>query len=166
MILRVVLISWSEHVSRKERTTSELETIPRHSLDGSKGHVSSHYSSCELAKSAHENSWQPIRSHWVDCRTTWCCIGRDMNIETKRQYSMNELTTCWPARRRPTYFAKHLFYLRTMNRGIESSNYRDLLKKRTKCRFFRSGFEHIIVNSWRESSIRFVRGSSSRYCPQ
>lgn len=47
----------------KERPTSPLEIIPRHSSDGSKEHVSFHYSSCELAKSAHENSWQPIRSH-------------------------------------------------------------------------------------------------------
>ena len=38
-----------------------------------------------------------------------------------------------------------------------------LLKKRTRWIFFKSRFEHMEVNSWRESSILFVRGSSSRY---
>ena len=39
-----------------------------------------------------------------------------------------------------------------------------MLSMRTRAALDRSLFEHIAVNSWSESSIRFVRGSSSRYC--
>lgn len=41
---------------------------------------------------------------------------------------------------------------------------RTLLSISTSAAFESSLFEHIAVNSCSESSIRFVRGSSSRYC--
>ena len=39
----------------------------------------------------------------------------------------------------------------------------DSLRKRTRCTFFNSLFAHICEKSCIESSILFVRGSSSRY---
>lgn len=38
------------------------------------------------------------------------------------------------------------------------------LRNKTKWTFFNNALEQIWVNSWSESSIRLIRGSSSRYC--
>ena len=51
-----------------------------------------------------------------------------------------------------------------LNRQKKSSrSYHNVLRNRTRCTFFKRALEQICVNSWSESSIRFVLGSSSRY---
>ena len=53
-------------------------------------------------------------------------------------------------------------FIRTRN-GFQHYMSLTLLSIRTMVEFFNNLFEHVEVKSCRESSMRFVRGSSSRY---